>query len=72
MKVEHVPNYWGAYNIGYHYRVGTDGIKCAALYNWLETQLGAMSKGAWIDYGSDICFKNESDAQMFLITWCTE
>lgn len=75
MTVEAVPEAWGCHKLGYHHMVNTatphhHSIHAPVeVWHWVETQLGSLSQGAWIDSGSYMCFQELSDAHWFDITW---
>lgn len=76
--MEQVPSSWPVRNMGYTHMVNTHvitGRNCLLAPNiltWLITTFGGISQGAWIDQGSYVCFKQESDARMFEMVWCHE
>lgn len=71
---EPVPDYWGAYAIGYRHMVDTshhhvNKPRPDTIYNWLRSTFGNMKEGGWIDNCEYICFMNEQDALIFEMIW---
>lgn len=72
------PSAWGVHKMGYTHRVcvvdqfGNRYNKSAEpMFNWLQTQLGGIDQGVWIDQYDYVCFKHEADAILFEMIWCT-
>lgn len=68
--MDQTPSTWGVHKMGYTHRVYVgDTPQTLVMYEWLHTQLGDISQGAWIDQYGYVCFQHESDAAIFEMVW---